>query len=227
VSGISQKGYRTKLGLTLDQKKGVTKYRYVKPRRLLLKTHPEFNERWVQEKIAEDPSILGIGELILKDKERNQPSGGRLDLLFQALDANTRYEIEIQLGKTDECHIFRALEYWDLERKRFPQYDHVAVVIAEDITSRFLNIISILNSFIPLMAIQLNAIQFGDQIALIFNLILDQRIGIASKEEEEMEVIDRTYWEKRTSRTTVCMVNEIMRLLKTLDQDLDFRCHRS
>ena len=49
-----------------------------------------------------------------------------------------RYKVEIRLGKTDECHIFRTIEYWDLERKRYPQYDHVAVFIAEDITSRFL-----------------------------------------------------------------------------------------
>ena len=113
-------------------------YRYVKHQKLLLKTHPEFNEKWVQEKIAEDPSILGIGELILKDQERNQPGAGRLDLLFQDPESNLRYEVEIQLGKTDECHIFRTIEYWDLERKRYPQYDHVAVLIAEDITSRFI-----------------------------------------------------------------------------------------
>ena len=58
-------------------------YKYVRHQRLLLKTHPAFDEKWVQEKIAEDPSILGIGELILKDKERNQPGAGRLDLLLK------------------------------------------------------------------------------------------------------------------------------------------------
>ena len=84
-------------------------------------------------KKADDPSILGIGELILKDKERNQPGAGGLDLLFQDLDSNLRYEVEIQLGETDEGHIFRTIEYWDLERKRNPQYDHVAVLIAEAI----------------------------------------------------------------------------------------------
>jgi hypothetical protein len=55
----------------------------------------------VQERIAEDPSILGIGELILKDRERNQLGAERLDLLFQDPDSNLRYEMEIQLGKTD------------------------------------------------------------------------------------------------------------------------------
>lgn len=152
----------------------------------------------MQEKIAEDPSILGIGELILKDKERNQPGAGRFDLLFQDPDSNLRYEVEIQVGKTDECHIFRTIEYWDLERKRYPQCDHVAVLIAEDITSRFLNISSLLNGFIPLVAIQINAIQIGAQIALIFTVVLDHRLGLAPDEEEN-----------RKSRTEPTGKNEV------------------
>jgi hypothetical protein len=203
-----------------------TIYKYVKHHKLLLKTHPDFNEKWVQEKIAEDPSILGIGELILKDKERNQPGAGRLDLLFQDPDSNLRYEVEIQLGKTDESHIFRTIEYWDLERKRYPQYDHVAVLVAEDITSRFLNIISLLNGFIPLVAIQLNAIQVADQITLIFTVVLDHRQGLAPEEEEEQEVTDRAYWEKRSSKTTVYMADEVLRLLKSLDQELELKYNK-
>jgi predicted transport protein len=200
--------------------------RYVKHQKLLLKTHPKFSEKWVQERIAEDPSILGLGELILKDQERNQPGAGRLDLLLQDPYSNLRYEVEIQLGKTDECHIFRAIEYWDLERKRYPQYDHVAVLIAEDITSRFLNIISLLNGFIPLVAIQLNAIEVGNQIALIFTVVLDQRLGFAPEEEEEQEDTDRSYWEKRSSKATVCMADEILLTLKTLDKELELKYNK-
>ena len=55
---------------------------YVKFDKISLKNHPEFNEAWVQQRIAEDPSILGLGDLILKDKERFQPRAGRLDLLL-------------------------------------------------------------------------------------------------------------------------------------------------
>src|SRR5437899_3700871 len=103
---------------------------YVKPEIIWLKDHPELNERWVQERIAEDPSLLGLGELVLKDKERIQPRAGRLDLLFQDIESTRRYEVEIQLGSTDEAHIIRTIEYWDVERKRYPQYDHAAVIIA-------------------------------------------------------------------------------------------------
>ena len=48
-----------------------------------------------------------------------------------------------------ESHIIRTIEYWDIERKRYPQYEHCAVLVAEDITSRFLNVISLFNGTIP------------------------------------------------------------------------------
>jgi len=74
---------------------------FIKPERIWIKNHPELNEKWVQDIIAEDPSLLGLGDLVLKDKERVQPRAGRLDLLFQDADTNRRYEVEIQLGRTD------------------------------------------------------------------------------------------------------------------------------
>lgn len=65
---------------------------------LSIKSHPELDEKWVQARIAEDPSILGLGDVVLKDKERPQPKAGRLDLLLQDAEANRRYEVEVQLG---------------------------------------------------------------------------------------------------------------------------------
>src|SRR4028118_2410692 len=104
-------------------------FNYVKPERMWLKAQPVLGEKWVQDRIAEDPSILGLGDLVLKDKERIHPKAGRLDLLFQDIESNRRHEVEIQLGKTDESHLIRTIEYWDIERKRYPQYDHCAVII--------------------------------------------------------------------------------------------------
>lgn len=200
-------------------------HKYTKHQKLILKNQPELNEKWIQERIAQDPSLLGLGELILKDKERNQPGAGRLDLLFQDPDSNLRYEVEIQLGKTDESHIIRTIEYWDLERKRYPQYDHVAVLVAEDITSRFLNIISLFNGFIPLVAIQLSAIQIKNQFTLIFTTVLDQRLGFTF-DEEEQEVTDHMYWEKRGSITTVSMAVELLQLLSDLDRELELKYNK-
>jgi hypothetical protein len=51
---------------------------FTRSERIYLKLHPELNEKWVQDLIVSDPSILGLGELVLRDKERIQPPAGRL-----------------------------------------------------------------------------------------------------------------------------------------------------
>ena len=88
---------------------------YTTPKRIDLKLHPEYDEKWVQNIIADDPSVLGLGDLVLRDQERRQPNAGRLDLLLQDRDTNRRFEVELQLGSTDESHIIRVIEYWDIE----------------------------------------------------------------------------------------------------------------
>ncbi|MDV2362330.1 DUF5655 domain-containing protein [Vibrio cholerae] len=198
----------------------MSQWKYTKPEKVNLKNDPSYNEKWVQNIIAEDPSILGLGDLILKDKERAHSGAGRLDLLCQDSESNKRYEIEIQLGKTDESHIIRTIEYWDLEKKRYPQYEHAAVIIAEEITTRFLNVINLFNGSIPLVAIQMQAFKVGDQISLIFTTVLNE-IKRGLVDEEVYEITDRTYWEKRASKSTLEMTDELITLIKTLDQDLE------
>ena len=110
---------------------------YTKGEKISLKKH--FNEKWLQDRIEEDPSILGLGELDPIQRERKQSSGGRIDFLFLNNETETMYETEIQLGATDESHIIRTIEYWDIERRRFPSKDHRAVIVAEDY-NRFFNV---------------------------------------------------------------------------------------
>lgn len=185
--------------------------KHVRIQTVTLKSHPTLTERWVQDVIAEDPSILGIGDVVLKDKERIHRGAGRLDLLLQEADGHGRYEVEIQLGATDESHIIRTIEYWDIERKRYPQYDHTAVIVAEDITSRFLNVISLFNGHIPIMAIQLSAIQTGDGVGLHFAKVLDTvSRGLIDEDEEVAEVTDRDYWEKRANKQTVALCDSVL-----------------
>lgn len=202
-------------------------FKYIKPEKITLKNHPELNEKWVQKIIGEDPSILGLGDLILKDKERIQPRAGRLDLLLQDSDSTHRYEVEVQLGKTDESHIIRTIEYWDIERKRYPQYEHSAVLVAEDITSRFLNVISLFNGFIPLIAIQMNALKMGDNISLVFTTVLDQMtLGLVDEEEDVADVTDRAYWEKRGTKATVSLVDELFDIVKSFDESFELKYNK-
>lgn len=200
---------------------------YVKFERISLKNHPELNERWVQDQIAADPSILGLGDVVLKDKERIQPRAGRLDILFQDAESNQRYEVEIQLGSTDESHIIRTIEYWDIERKRYPQYDHVAVIVAEDITSRFLNVISLFNGMIPLMAIQMNALKLGNNIGLSFTTVVNQMsYGPIEEDEEVEETTDRAYWENRGSKKTVTMADQLLEIARKFDNQLELKYNK-
>jgi len=200
---------------------------YTKFERVSLKAHPVLNERWVQDRIAEAPSILGLGDVVVKDKERMQPRAGRLDLLLQEADGNRRYEVEIQLGSSDESHIIRTIEYWDIERKRFPQYDHVAVIVAEDITSRFLNVIGLFNGTIPLIAIQMSALSVEGRVGLVFTTVLDLlRLGLVDEDEEVQEVTDREYWESRGSKNTVAMVDEFLAVARSFDSDLELKYNK-
>lgn len=201
---------------------------YVKPERLWLRAHPEFTEKWVQKLIANDPSIVGLGDLVLRDQERIHPRAGRLDLLLQDADTKRRYEIELQLGATDEAHIIRTIEYWDIERKRYPQYDHCAVIVAEDITSRFLNVISLFNGTIPLIAIQMQALRIGENITLVFTTVMDELSrGLVDEDEDAAAApTDRAYWEKRASRATVALADELLRVLKEFDPSLELKYNK-
>jgi hypothetical protein len=207
--------------------KEVNRMEYVKFEKVSIKGHPTLDEKWVQERIGEDPKILGLGDLILKDKERMQPHAGRLDLLLQDADSTHRYEVEVQLGATDESHIIRTIEYWDLEHKRYPQYDHTAVIVAEDITSRFLNIISLFNGMIPLVAVQMKALKYEDKISLMCTTVIDQTtLGLVDEDEEIQEPTDRSYWENRGSKSTLAMVDELLEIIKTIDHGLELKYNK-
>lgn len=200
----------------------------VKPERIFLQNHPEYSEKWLQEKIAADPTLLGLGVLVVKDKERLQPRAGRLDLLLQDPDSATRYEVELQLGSTDESHIIRTIEYWDIERNRYKNYEHIAVIVAEDITNRFLNVIRLFGGAIPLIAIQLAAWKSADQIFLTPTKVLDTATLLTAEDEEEDQVpTDRTYWESQMgTKSTVAMADEMLSLIKKFAPDFELKYNK-
>ena len=196
--------------------------KYAKAEVVSLKAHPEYTERWLQSRIAEDPALLGLGDLVVKDIERKQPRAGRLDMLLRDPEDGTRYTVELQLGRTDETHIIRTLEYWDIERTRYPNDDHVAVIVAEDITSRFLNVISLLNKTIPLVAVQLRALRVGDSLTLDAVKVLDV-VPAADDDDEEAaaagQETDRRYWEERSSNVILGMCDDLVKLVNTTTGD--------
>jgi len=201
-------------------------FTYVKPEKISLKNHPECNEVWVRDKIMEDTSILGLGELEVKDIERSQPQGGRLDMLLRDPDSGKRYEVELMLGAVNESHIIRCIEYWDVERKRYPQYDHAAVLVAEDITTRFLNVISLFNNSIPMIAIQVEALKLDDKIMLNFTKVLDEVIPGDDETDNGGEAVDRDYWEKKGSRKSLEIVDRCLEIIKEINISLELKYNK-
>lgn len=185
---------------------------YVKAEKI--KLDDPHNEKWLQDKIEEDPSLLGLGDVVIYERERRQPTGGRLDFLLHDPENQTMYEVEIQLGATDEEHIIRTIEYWDVERRRFPSRDHKAVIVAEEITNRFFNVISLMNRSIPIIAIQLSVEKIDNKISLIFTKVLDIYEEPEDEEGLESETVDRSYWERRSNTKSTNFMDELISLSK-------------
>jgi hypothetical protein len=199
---------------------------YRPSRRISLKAHPQFNEKWLQQLIIDDSSILGLGDLIVRDAERRQRGAGRLDLLLSDPENLIRYEVEIQLGATDESHIIRTIEYWDNEKRRFPQYDHVAVIVAEDITSRFLNVINLFNQAIPLIAIQMSALEVNGVLTLSATKVLDLALPAPEEEDEPGQETNREYWTTRASIDTVAMADRLLQLINEIAPGLSLKFNK-
>jgi hypothetical protein len=199
---------------------------YVQHQLISLKSHPVLNEVWVHERIRENPVLLGLGDVDVRDFERRQPGAGRLDLLLHDPTANLRYEVEVQLGQTDEAHIIRTIEYWDIERRRYPQYDHCAVLVAEDITSRFLNVIALFNGHIPLIAIRLSAIAVAGKVTLMATTVMDQMSLGTDEEDEPQEPTDRKYWEGRATPGTLRIVDSMLGFVHEVTPQVDAKYNK-
>jgi hypothetical protein len=149
--------------------------------------------------IDADPTVLGLGDVFVIEHQRRQDKAGRLDLLLQDDSEDIRYEVELMLGSVDESHLIRTIEYWDIERRRYPAYDHRAVLIAENITTRFLNVITLFSGSIPIIAIQVNALNVDGKIVVTFVRVVDSTK--LRKDDQAIpanpQTTDRAYWLSR------------------------------
>lgn len=93
--------------------------------------------------------------------------------------------------------------------------------MAEDITGRFLNVVNLFNGFIPVVAIQMSAWKVGQQAILVFTTVLSElSLGLPDEEADD-EPTDRAYWEKRGTKETVAIADELLRLIKEFDPALE------
>lgn len=189
--------------------------------KLRLRGHPLFTETWVRDRIFENPSILGLGDLEVKDRERIQPGSGRLDLLLIDYEEDRRYVVELMLGEVDASHITRTLEYWDNERKRYSMYDHKAVIIAEGF-QRYRHVLALLNERFPLIVLQMNALTVGNHLVLDFTPVFHEVMAAVDDEDRAAEDLEftRDYWVKRSAEQQVRLVERMLGMLHTLNPQL-------
>ena len=194
-------------------------------KRVSLRGNADFSERALQAQIEKDPSLLGLGDVEVRGVERRQPQGGRLDLLLSDPETHVRYVVELQLGATDASHIIRTIEYWDLEKRRYPQYDHVAVIVAEEITSRFLNVVSLFNGFIPLIAIQIQGLEVNGLFTIVATRVLDL-MTLGTDEEDEGETVDRAYWQQKASSSSMNIVDQVISVVQAIEPGLEAKYNK-
>jgi hypothetical protein len=163
------------------------------------------DEYWLRYKIFENPTILGLGELQAVLKEKSQAQGGRLDLLLKNPEDDSMFEVELQLGATDESHIIRTIEYWDNEKRRWPKRSHTAVLVAEKITSRFFNVVHLLSFGVPIIGIQANIVQAGDEKGLHFTKVIDSYEEPEDEEGTPQESFDEKHWVENYPAALECI----------------------
>jgi len=192
-----------------------------------VKLSDHFDELWLQNQIEADPTILGLGDVVVLRRERRQSSGGRLDFLLHDPETETLYEVEMQLGATDETHIIRTIEYWDIEKRKNPSKEHRAVIAAESITNRFFNVIYLLNRAIPIIALQLDVLKVQDDLVLHFTKVLDTYEPPEDAIALGGEAVDRPYWEGRANPKSVAAADAIIDLCRRSYPDLRVTYNKS
>ena len=76
-----------------------------------------------------------------------------------------------------------------------------------------MNVISLFNGTIPLVAIQMSAYKNGEDVVLTFTKVLD-RVSIANEDEESYETTDRNYWE---NKSTTKILKDVDSIFNSLD----------
>jgi hypothetical protein len=131
-----------------------------------------YDERWLQDWLADKPSRLGLGAVRIVDQEQGQSGAGLLDLLALDPGSDTYYSVEVQLGEIDASHSFRVFDYWARNRLRLPGKTHVAVLIAENAGGRFRPALEALAETVPLMVIELRCWQGQGEALLVPEIVV-------------------------------------------------------
>ena len=135
------------------------------------------------------------------------------------------YEVEVMLGETDPSHIIRSIEYWDNEKRKYPQRQHFCVLVAESFDRRYFNVIQLMSLNIPMIAIQADLLEVNGEKILNFSKIIDIYTEPEEDEEDTKQVNESTW--NNDSPWTNLNAKEIYESLKGKHDRVDLRYTQS
>ena len=93
------------------------------------------------------------------------------------------------------------------------------MIVGENITSRFPNVISLFNGFIPLIAIQLKGLEVNGASTLIATRVLDI-MTLGTDEEDEGATVDRATWQSSSSLESLKIVDSLVDMIRKLEPNI-------
>lgn len=194
---------------------------FVKCQPLSLAGHPDYDEAWLEQLIKSDTTLLELGPLDLVTSQIHQAKG-RLDLLLRDRKNEVIYVVELMLGALDESHIVRTIEYWLREREResHEDYELVAVLAAERVLeSRFVDVVRFLSRQMPLLLMEILALQVENRLTLRFTRVFDGRRAEAEAVSASPEA-SRESWTEAASPETVSLAEKFAEMLKEINPSI-------
>ena len=194
---------------------------FVKSQPLSLADHPDYDEAWLEQLIKSDTALLGLGSIDVVTSQIHQAKG-RLDLLCRDEKNEVIYVVELMLGALDESHIVRTIEYWlrERDRKSHEDYELVAVLAAERVLeSRFVDVVRFLSRQMPLLLMEISALQVENRLTLKFTRVFDGRRAEAEAVSPTPEA-SRESWIEAGSPETVSLAEEFAEMLKEINASI-------
>ena len=80
----------------------------------------------------------------------------------------------------------------------------------------------------PLIAIQMQALKVGNNLTLVFTQVLGElsRGLVEEDEDADAEQTDRAYWEKRATKATVGLADQMLEILRGFDSTLNLKFNK-
>jgi hypothetical protein len=89
-------------------------------------------------------------------------------------------------------------------------------------------VVALFNGMIPLIALQMHALKVGNHTTLLFTKVMDELSRGLVDEDEDAEAAptDRAYWEKRATKATVQLADELLGIAREIDPLVELKYNK-